>query len=110
LLQHKVVQLNIEVTPNLEFTCEKKLLKMVLENLVRNAFQYTHNGDIHIKATQEGVEVINTRLPEDNQYQAPQEDYGYGVGLYLVEKICEQKGWIMTVAQDDERFQVTMRF
>ena len=110
LLQHKVVQLNIEVTPNLQFTCEKKLLKMVLENLVRNAFQYTHNGEIHIKATQEGIEVINTCLPEDTQYQAPQEDYGYGVGLYLVEKICEQKGWMMTVSQDDERFQVVMRF
>ncbi len=110
LLQHKTVQLNVEVTPDLQFSCEKKLLKMVLENLVRNAFQYTHNGDIHIKAIQEGIEVINTCLPEDNQYQAPQEDYGYGVGLYLVEKICEQKGWVMTVTQDDERFQVAMRF
>ena len=106
----KVVRLNIDVAPGLQFLCEKKLLKMVLENLVRNAFQYTHNGEILIKATQEGIEVINTCLKEDVQYQAPQDDYGYGVGLYLVEKICEQKDWKMTVKQSDEHFQVAMRF
>ncbi len=114
LLQHKTVQVVLEVADGLIYTCENKLLKMVLENLVRNAFQYTQRGDVHICASEQGLEVINNCIEEDSQTQEQDqeqtEDYGYGVGLYLVEKICEQKGWCITVTQNPGTFKVSMVF
>ncbi len=110
LLQHKTVQLVLEIADGLIYTCENKLLKMVLENLVRNAFQYTQSGDVHICANEQGLEVINHCMEEDSQSEEQKEDYGYGVGLYLVEKICEQKGWAITVTQNRDIFKVCMVF
>jgi signal transduction histidine kinase len=110
LLQHKAVKWVLEIPDGLIYTCEKKLLKMVLENLVRNAFQYTQSGDVHICASEQGLEVINQCVKEDSPAQEQTEDYGYGVGLYLVEKICEQKGWIITVTKNRDNFKVCMVF
>ncbi len=116
LLQHKTVQVALKIPDGLSYTCENKLLKMVLENLVRNAFQYTQSGDVHICANEHGLEVINHYIEEDSQpqeraqNQKQAEDYGYGVGLFLVEKICEQKGWSITVTQNRGTFKVSMVF
>ncbi len=72
------------------------LLRIVLTNLLKNAFQYSDPGQITISITQSKVEVINPFLGE----QTP--NMGFGLGLELVKRICDRQGWIFSFEQNSE--------
>ncbi|MEM7016124.1 MAG: HAMP domain-containing sensor histidine kinase [Pseudomonadota bacterium] len=69
--------------------------RIVLANLIRNAFQYTDEGEVLITVSAESLTVFNKNTdvlsdeaPEDNS------DYGFGLGLLLVEQIAQRLGWL----------------
>ena len=75
----------------------------VLDNLLRNALQYTDSGTIDVRLSADAVSVADTgRGIEDGEKEsilhafvrgetAPGE--GYGWGLSLVRRICRKQGW-----------------
>lgn len=75
----------------------------VLDNLLRNALQYTVSGTIDVRLSADAVSVADTgRGIEDGEKEsilhafvrgetAPGE--GYGWGLSLVRRICRKQGW-----------------
>ena len=66
------------------------LVTIALTNLVRNAFQYTHDGEVSIKVAHYAVEIENKcNLQLNNQ----QQDYGFGLGLSLVAHIADKYHW-----------------
>lgn len=85
----------------------------VVDNLLRNALQYTDEGEIKLTLTDEAVTVADTGrgIPEGEKAQilqafvrgesAPGE--GYGWGLSLVRRICRHEGWPLSFADNAPR-------
>ena len=91
LLTNKNVDIAINCA-NANITCNFPSFKIVLGNIVRNAMQYTNNGRIEINLDErvaliKNVDINETPINVDNS------DYGYGLGLILVEKICNKGSW-----------------
>ena len=63
--------------------------RIVIGNLIRNAFQHTSRGVIHIQQRGGLVEVVNDMAGESDVRQ----DMGFGLGLQLLEKLTRQFGW-----------------
>lgn len=66
--------------------------KMVISNLIRNAMQYTQQGIIHIHLSSRYLTIRNEDI---NHIAEPKHsaDYGFGLGLVVVERICQLMGW-----------------
>jgi signal transduction histidine kinase len=91
LLQSKQVEvvLNLEecVVQTTETPC-----RLILNNLIRNAFQYTAEGEVFITFSQNKVTIKNiNQTLGDIDYSGS--DYGYGLGLRLVDKIVNKMHW-----------------
>jgi signal transduction histidine kinase len=94
LLQHKQVTINLDLDP-----ASQQLAKIpsyiVVSNLIRNAFQYTDEGEVLVSYHQKTLIVKNTNYSElDTNIEMTTIDYGYGFGLQLVNQIVDKMGWI----------------
>ena len=100
LLKNKNVDIAINCE-NSSITCNFSSFKIVLGNIVRNAMQYTINGRIEINLNEQmalirNVDTNETPINTNNMgdvNNTDNADYGYGLGLILVEKICNKGDW-----------------
>jgi signal transduction histidine kinase len=97
------------------------LLQAVLGNLLRNALHYTERGFIRLILTDTGflVEDSGVGIPEEKR-EAMFEPFvrgsekrgeGLGLGLSLVQRICENQGWSVSLANMEPngcRFEVVL--
>lgn len=86
------------------------LLRTVLNNLIRNAIHHTAQGQIVLTLKPNGFELCDTgsgiAVPERPQIfkpyfsgaQSPRD--GLGLGLSLVQRICEREGWTITLKEN----------
>ncbi|OZG74160.1 hypothetical protein BTA51_03830 [Hahella sp. CCB-MM4] len=142
-LQKPSVEVCLQAKEHIKIPVSPSLLKLVLNNLVRNALQYTAEGEIviqitgtpakitianpcltqnteiHTLHTTDNIQTTSPVQPTSNMqtkdYQQTKgyqqtKDYGYGVGLFLVEKVCEQMHWSFCTRQESERFSVVIEF
>lgn len=65
--------------------------RIVLGNLIRNAFQHTCEGRVTIRQRQNEVEVIN--LQNDTKDDDSHQDLGFGLGLKLTAQLTAKLGW-----------------
>ncbi|MDR9754565.1 HAMP domain-containing sensor histidine kinase [Pseudomonas sp. SZMC_28357] len=93
----------------------------VMGNLLRNALHYTEHGFIRLTLTPSGfmVEDTGVGIPEEKR-EAMFEPFvrgtekrgeGLGLGLSLVQRICENQGWVVSLSTMDPsgcRFQVEL--
>ncbi|WP_020405804.1 sensor histidine kinase [Hahella ganghwensis] len=118
-LQKPSVEVSIRIDGPVEVSTSPSLLKLALNNLIRNALQYTVEGeiDIHTVSAPAPAKLIITNPCQNQEAEAtymhtaddlPAKDYGYGVGLFLVEKICEQKHWSFHTRKENQRFCVVI--
>lgn len=97
------------------------LLHAVMGNLLRNALHYTEQGFIRLTLTTTGftVEDSGVGIPEEKR-EAMFEPFvrgnekrgeGLGLGLSLVQRICENQGWTVSLTNMEPngcRFQVEL--
>jgi signal transduction histidine kinase len=91
LLQSKKVKITLQLAPT-HIKVHETPCRLILNNLIRNAFQYTAEGEVKIFCNQGEVTVENINITEG----APDHrgaDYGYGLGLRLVDKIVNKMHW-----------------
>ncbi|WP_375753252.1 sensor histidine kinase [Vibrio sp. HN007] len=69
------------------------LVQIVLMNLVRNAIQHTDSGEINIEASASSVVISNPSESSGAKQEHDLYKTSFGVGLFLVEKICKKQGW-----------------
>ncbi len=96
----------------------KQLLLVVINNLIRNAFQYTANGEVTVKADASFITVSDTgkgfNQPEIQRLMQPyqkDQDEGMGLGLSIVRRICLLTQWQLEITSTSNRgSQATVRF
>ncbi|MBU2345415.1 MAG: ATP-binding protein, partial [Gammaproteobacteria bacterium] len=76
-------------------------------NLVRNAFEHTHTGQgpISILIKERELLITNQRNSyADEGYRLAVEasSHGYGLGLGIVQRLCERNGWSFVLQLDEK--------
>lgn len=88
LLDRKEIEVKINTNPCTVFLPEFPV-RIVLGNLIRNAFQHSWHGCINIHQKGSQITIINPRSPEG----ADQNDLGFGLGLQLTIQLTNKLGW-----------------
>jgi len=91
LLQGKNVEVSLETDHGITEAAETPC-RLILNNVIRNAFQYTAEGNIDIVLSGAEVEITNVNHSQDD-IDHHGADYGYGLGLMLVERIVAKMDW-----------------
>jgi signal transduction histidine kinase len=97
---------------NLDDLFPVPMLRTVLNNLIRNAIHHTKEGGITLIARSTGFEICDTGpgIPTSEKqsifkpfYRGESEDksrHGMGLGLSLVQRICEREQWEIVVSDN----------
>ncbi|MEZ8240299.1 sensor histidine kinase [Vibrio splendidus] len=94
LIKNKEVEIQTKFEQE-EHTLPRELTEVVLTNLVRNAFQHGGSGDIRITLTEHQFEVTN-RLEDENLANDSEQQTSFGIGLELIDRVCQNQGWQFT--------------
>jgi signal transduction histidine kinase len=103
------VKTEIDLPETWKISSEKNRLKIILENIISNAFKYRNpsNGFCHVKISGKEIENTNVFEIEDNGVGIPQEhvakvfemfyrahevSQGSGLGLYIVKETIGKLG------------------
>lgn len=96
------VDITVHSTPVLSVECA--LLRIVIGNLIRNAFSYTPEGCVRITLDNCSLSVSDTGvgIPAEQLESVFKPFYstgsGEGIGLSLVRRICQHYGWVIKVS------------
>lgn len=102
LLKNKEVEIHTKVDQG-EHSLPRELTEVVITNLVRNAFQHGGNGDICITLTEHQFEVTN-RLEDENLTNDSEQQTSFGIGLELIDRVCQNQGWRFTHETHNNEF------
>jgi signal transduction histidine kinase len=104
LLRDKPVAVS-KLLSNQTIIASKHVLRIILGNIIRNAFQHTFEGEISIHNTADTFAVFNSKSPEGDVTDAE----SYGLGIMLIEQLVEKMGWNITFEDSDAFFSVTLQ-
>ncbi|MEZ8738442.1 sensor histidine kinase [Photobacterium swingsii] len=100
LLANKPVtyQFIVQKQPNIK--APEAAIKILVGNIIKNAFTYTDAGNIRIVLTEKSLTVTDTGIglglnQATNERQNTAQ--GYGLGLLIANDICRKYGWQLTM-------------
>ena len=79
--------------------------RIVLSNLIRNAYQHTQSGTVYIEQIADSVMIRNV-----DQSKKTCDDLGFGLGLKLTDKLVERFAWQYDVEVEETGHRVTVAF
>ena len=108
LIGNKPIDIEVSSDDEPKLSLPISFFQIALTNLVRNAIQYTVSGKINIAVKSDRVIVKDTGAgikPEDlklinQQHLAGKSDQGFGLGLSIVQRICNRFGWKLNVESE----------
>lgn len=120
LVRGKEVRVNIgNITP-VKVVAPLQLVKSAIGNLLRNAIEQTHYGDVVISLNNYGNVVIEDQgvgLTDDqisalySKLARGEGLHGGGIGLKLIARLCEHLGWSLAVeSKSGEGSRMTLSF
>jgi len=106
LLHDKPVTLNVSVIEPPKVAADHAVLAMTIGNLLRNALTFTDSGEVRITLESAAVQVEDTgqglQATEIQKLFRPYvrggDSKGAGLGLSLVQRLCQRQGWQITLA------------
>ncbi len=105
LVRDKEVVVTIDVTQEV-FLLPITLCRIVLSNLIRNAYQHTMSGTVTIEQTGNQVSIINY----DHNVGDAQEQLGFGLGLELTHRIIRHYNWHFNIEEYQQGRDVFIEF
>lgn len=104
LLAGKEVKVELQ-TDNYVLDIPVTACRIVLNNLIRNAFQHTQIGTVYIEQKQDQVMIRNI-----NQSNETSCDLGFGLGLKLTDKLVERFAWQYDIEVEKTGHRVNVAF
>lgn len=101
---NKQVDVTVEVEP-FSSRLPVTLVRVVIANLIRNAFQHTSHGYVTIKQKGDLIQIVN-----NSEVESEQVSLGFGLGLELSERIIQHYGWQFNVIKLSNGRDVTLQF
>ena len=106
LLRGKSVAVDIDQHANPAVCGHPQAFAIAVNNLVRNAFEHTLTGQgpITIRIAERELLVSNQLSPEPAAPQPASDGaaHGYGLGLGIVQRLCERNGWAFSLQADQQ--------
>lgn len=90
LLKDKQVSITLE-TESFHCTASEIAARIVLGNLIRNAYQHTWEGSVAIQQRENRIRISNQQRHESEASGAEQS--GFGLGLQLTAQLTAKLGW-----------------
>ncbi|MBV2129634.1 sensor histidine kinase [Arsukibacterium indicum] len=107
LLTGKRVEVEIDQHAMPEVCGHPQAFAIAVNNLVRNAFEHTLDGcgPIIIRIKEYELLVTNqlSNAPDNKRTPAATPTQGYGLGLGIVQRLCERNGWAFSLRTDNAR-------
>ena len=101
LIEGRAVNLHLTITEEGSIQIEENLLFIVISNLIRNAFEHSFEGDIHVEITTQSISIqdagIGIENPDKALIRGISSRESFGLGLDIVTQIAAQKGWHFTL-------------
>ena len=82
---------------------DKKLLNILLDNLLTNAFRHARE-QVKVIFSESTLRITNDKANREHV------EKGFGFGLEIVERICELYHWQMHIDENGNEFQVKVEF
>ena len=106
LLSGKSISVAIDDMANPTVCGHPQAFSIAMNNLVRNAFEHTLDGQgpITILIKQHELLVSNqtSSPPEEKHTKTNAPSNGYGLGLGIVQRLCERNSWTFSILVDDK--------
>ena len=108
LINNKPIEVEVNDNCNVEVYAQSGMLKVLLDNLIGNAFQYTQQGKVTIEMRDKVLIVADTGPGIEPSISAKitepavksNQSTGYGFGLSIVKRLCEHQGWLLTFSSE----------
>lgn len=118
LLNNKSVEVVVNDNTNNKIYLQQGMLKVLLDNLISNAFQYTDTGEVRISYLDNCLIIADTGLgiEEDIAKKVTElavkgsQSTGYGFGLSIVKRLCEHQDWQLKVTSNNEGTVISVLF
>ncbi|NOH63161.1 HAMP domain-containing sensor histidine kinase [Vibrio sp. RE88] len=105
LLQGKEVKVSIKVDAT-QHSLPHGLCRIIITNLIRNAFQHTYQGEVIIEQSGSRLVITNHNVSQGDR----EEELGFGLGLELTERLINQYGWYYDNSATDLGRRVELHF
>lgn len=107
LLNRKLVDVEIDHIENPSVRGHPQAFSIAVTNLVRNAFEHTLTGQgpISILIKEQELLITNQLSSETGGLHTSAEassSHGYGLGLGIVQRLCERNGWSFSLLVDEK--------
>jgi signal transduction histidine kinase len=105
----KNIQFVIEMDEHIHLYGQYELADILINNLLRNACQYAADGKIKLTLKNKCLlienSITNNVMLLSND-ETTEQSYGYGLGLFLAEKICQQCEWSLDITSAENLFSI----
>lgn len=98
LLANKPVTVTSQDAEEAVIDIEQPYFRIVLSNLIRNAFEHTEEGSIEIACTRRKFVIKNPLQNAGSRDEKGQLSAGFGIGMTVIEAISEKLGWTLSVS------------
>ena len=99
---HEIERLSIHLDEDIEWYVRPNFLIILADNLVRNALRHSSE-----KIT---ITTSRTTMVVQNKFSPSQRDKGDGIGLEIIERLCQSQNWQYRIEQSDGEFHVIVIF
>jgi signal transduction histidine kinase len=107
LLSRKMIDVEIDHLANPHVCGHPQAFAIAVNNLVRNAFEHTLTGQgpVTIRIAERELLVTNQLSSAADEQHSPTaaSSHGYGLGLGIVQRLCERNGWSFSLLADETR-------